>query len=135
MGRFDIHRNFIQICLSPKNGNNFSVGERQRIVLCSAFYRDTHLIVFDEPTSAIDYEGTRRIIDSIKKIPGDRTVIIATHNRDLLECGDRLISIENGRIIGNKVLRNGGEEVEVQTLKNETREVFGKPLGETHRIK
>jgi ABC-type bacteriocin/lantibiotic exporter with double-glycine peptidase domain len=113
-------------------GNNFSVGERQRIVLCSAFYRDTQLIVFDEPTSSIDYEGTRRIIDSIKKIPRDRTVIIATHNRDLIECGDRLITIENGRITGNEVLSYGRKEDEVLALKNETREMSGMQPGKTH---
>ena len=87
-------------------GNNFSVGERQRIVLSSAFYRNSDLIIFDEPTSSIDPDGIGKIIASIKNIPRDRTVIISTHNQDLIQCGDRLITIDNGEIVDNIVLKN-----------------------------
>jgi ABC-type bacteriocin/lantibiotic exporter with double-glycine peptidase domain len=95
-----------------KFGSNFSAGEKQRIVLSSAFYKDSDLFIFDEPTSAIDPEGAKNIIESINKIPRDKTVIISTHYPSFINYADRIIKIEDGRIIENRILIRKKEIVE-----------------------
>jgi ABC-type multidrug transport system fused ATPase/permease subunit len=79
--------------------NFVSGGERQRIALARAMYRDSELIVLDEPTSAIDNLNEQRIIDYIMKL--GKSIIMVTHNIDIAKRFNRVVEIDNK----NKILK------------------------------
>ena len=73
--------------------NVVSGGERQRIALARAMYRDSELIVLDEPTSAIDNLNEKRIIDYIMELK--KSIIMVTHNIDIAKRFNRVVEIDN----------------------------------------
>jgi ABC-type multidrug transport system fused ATPase/permease subunit len=79
--------------------NVVSGGERQRIALARAMYRDSELMVLDEPTSAIDNLNEKRIIDYIMKL--EKSIIMVTHNIDIAKRFNRVVEIDNK----NKILK------------------------------
>jgi ABC-type multidrug transport system fused ATPase/permease subunit len=76
--------------LSP---NNVSGGERQRIALARAMYRDSELIVLDEPTSAIDELNEKRIIDYLMKL--EKSIIMVTHNIEIAKRFNKVVEIDS----------------------------------------
>ena len=82
---------------SPK-GLDTVIGERQRIGIARAFYRNTNIIVLDEATSALDYETEKNILDHISQYSKDHTLIIITHRLNTIESCDFIYKIEDGQI-------------------------------------
>jgi ATP-binding cassette, subfamily C, bacterial len=80
-------------------GLKFSGGERQRIALARALLRKPDLLILDEATSALDGENTARIIETIRELKGETTILLITHNPLVLSCADQIISVENGRVV------------------------------------
>jgi len=80
-------------------GAQFSGGERQRIAIARALYRDAEFIVLDEPTSALDYWAERSLVESLEHLRGVRTVLIASHRDSLIQRCDRVILLHDGRAI------------------------------------
>ena len=64
-----------------ENGAKLSGGEKQRIVLCRALYRDPKILILDEPTSALDEYNEKKIIEDIFKLK-NITIILVSHNLD-----------------------------------------------------
>ena len=62
-----------------ENGMRISGGQRQRLGLARALYRNPEVIIFDEATSALDVETEKRVTREIMKLSGDRTLIIVAH--------------------------------------------------------
>lgn len=80
-----------------EGGRNLSAGQRQRIALARALYRDPFLIVLDEPNSNLDGDGERALADAIgaiKKRGG--IVIVVAHRNSVLSQIDFLLVMENG---------------------------------------
>ncbi|OUW01416.1 MAG: hypothetical protein CBD16_05610 [Betaproteobacteria bacterium TMED156] len=71
-------------------------GIKQKIGIARAIYGDPKLIVLDEPTSNMDQESEKQFIESIKEIKENSTLIIITHNREILLVSDLVLTIENG---------------------------------------
>lgn len=80
------------------NGINLSGGQRQRILIAREFYKDSHFMFFDEATSALDYETERLVQESIKKMIGSKTIVVAAHRLSTLKDADRLIILDEGSI-------------------------------------
>ncbi len=77
-----------------EDGKNISGGQRQRLVIARALYRNSDVLIFDEATSALDKQVEREIFDDIKKnFYGSKTLIISTHNHDLLNFCDIVFDI------------------------------------------
>lgn len=76
-----------------ENGSMLSGGQRQRILLAKAFLRDAELYVFDEATGALDGQVGEEIEEAIESLPRDKTVILVSHKKSLLERCDRVISV------------------------------------------
>ena len=78
---------------------SLSGGQKQRTAIASALLAGKKLLVFDEPTSGLDFasmECTAQLLDSIGN---DVTVLIVTHDMELIErCCTHILHIENGRI-------------------------------------
>ena len=81
--------------LIGENGTFMSGGQRQRIVLARALYKDFELLVMDEATAALDMETERAVIDSIRQVKKDKTILIATHHMSLADECDIVYRIEN----------------------------------------
>lgn len=80
--------------------HELSGGERQRVAIARAMVNRPDVIVADEPTGNLDPLNTADIVNLLKKINElDTTVILATHNKDIVDqLKKRVLTIENGRI-------------------------------------
>lgn len=85
--------------LVGENGTAVSGGQRQRIALARALYKDFELLVMDEATAALDMETEKAVIDSIRKVREDKTLLIATHHMSLANECDMIYRIENRKIV------------------------------------
>ncbi len=78
-----------------ENGAKISGGEKQRISIARAIYNDSEIIIFDESTNALDSETEKKIMNTIFKFKGIKTIIFITHKNEFLHMFDRKFKIEN----------------------------------------
>jgi subfamily B ATP-binding cassette protein HlyB/CyaB len=95
-----------------ERGASLSGGQRQRIAIARALVGDPRILIFDEATSALDYESEYAIQQNMRAICRGLTVIIIAHRLAALRLVDRILTIEDGRLVedGNHkdlVSRNG----------------------------
>ena len=79
-----------------------SGGEQQRVAIARAIVGDASVILADEPTAALDSENGHAIMKVLAEIAGNpsRAVLVVTHDPRILPFADRIIRIEDGRIVG-----------------------------------
>ena len=82
-----------------KGGIRPSTGQWQKIAIARFFYRNAPLVIFDEPTAAIDAVAEQKIFNKIYKFFKGKTVIIISHRFSTVRNADRIIVFEKGRII------------------------------------
>ena len=79
--------------------SEMSGGEQQRIAIARALIAETDLILADEPTGNLDYQTSKEIFDYFIKLKKmKKTILFATHNRELANKADYKLSISNGNI-------------------------------------
>jgi ABC-type multidrug transport system fused ATPase/permease subunit len=78
-----------------ENGKNISAGQRQRIGIARALYRDPQVIIFDEPTSSLDSLTSKNFIKTLNKIKKNKLVIMCTHDLKNLKTSDKIIEISS----------------------------------------
>ena len=81
-----------------ERGIRLSGGERQRIAIARALYRHPEVLIFDEATSALDNETEARLMETIKAVSKDRTVVMVAHRLTTLKDCDRIIRMDKGSI-------------------------------------
>ena len=82
-----------------EGGIGFSGGQRQALLLTRLLLRQPNILLLDEPTAAIDDVSEKMLIDQLKSWLGQKTLVIATHRRAVLELVDRIIVVHEGRIV------------------------------------
>ena len=82
-------------------GQSMSGGQGQRLVLTREVLRGGDIILMDEPTSALDVRVSAKIQDTIDELFAGKTRILITHDLDYARRYDRIIVMENGRIVGD----------------------------------
>ncbi len=82
-----------------ERGYGLSGGQIQRIALARAFLKDAEIIVLDEPTANLDAINKMLLLDIIDDLFKDKTLIIASHDHDVIKRMDRKIVIQQGRLI------------------------------------
>jgi len=93
-------------------GEELSIGEWQKLALARAFVRDAPIIVLDEPTSAIDPEAERDVMEGFRALVRERTGIVISHRLSTVTWVDRIYVLEGGRVVESgphaELLRRGG---------------------------
>lgn len=80
-------------------GIALSGGQRQRIGLARAFFKQATLLVLDEATGQLDPDTESAVLDAIAALPRDHTVVIVAHSPSGLAEVDRIVRLEDGRIV------------------------------------
>ncbi|NGX55210.1 MAG: Lipoprotein-releasing system ATP-binding protein LolD [Chlamydiae bacterium] len=83
---------------------NMSLGEQQRIAIARGCIHSPRLIVCDEPTSALDHETGHKVLEIFKEIALSQecALIIVTHDARIFEFADRILKMDDGRIVGEQ---------------------------------
>lgn len=82
-----------------EGGVGFSGGQRQALLLARLLIRQPKILLLDEPTAAIDDVSEKQLIDHLKGYLTHRTMIVATHRRAVLELVDRILVVNDGKIV------------------------------------
>lgn len=77
---------------------HLSGGQRQRLALAHALYRARDLLILDEATGQLDTASEDTIVEVLKLLPRDLTVIVASHRAALFECCDTIYELADGRL-------------------------------------
>lgn len=80
--------------------DRLSGGEQQRVAIARALAHEPMLILADEPTGNLDYETGQQILDILNNLvrKNGRTMIIATHDRDICKIADRVVELRGGKL-------------------------------------
>ncbi len=84
-----------------ENGANLSGGERQRIAIARAILRNPKILILDEPTSSLDSEAENKIKITLNSISKNRTTITIAHRLSTIINADRIIVLDQGKIISS----------------------------------
>jgi len=83
-----------------------SGGQQQRVSISRALINQPSILLADEPTGALDHKNSLDVIDALRRINEQgTTVIIVTHDMDIAQSCDRIISLKDGRIESDKVTK------------------------------
>jgi putative ABC transport system ATP-binding protein len=83
-----------------------SGGERQRVAIARALINDPPIILADEPTGNLDSQTGLEIVELFKSLAAQgRTVVLVTHERDIAEYADNVVTIKDGRILDGQAHR------------------------------
>ncbi len=83
-----------------EDATNISGGQKQLLSLARALLTTSEIILLDEVTSSLDPNTTNKIIALLDDLKTDHTLIVITHNKDLMKASDKLIVLNNGKIVG-----------------------------------
>lgn len=87
------------------NASSMSGGQRQRLAIARALYKEAPILILDEATSALDNESERAVQEALMRLQQGKTTVIIAHRLSTIESADRIVVMDAGRIIemGNHV--------------------------------
>ncbi len=85
---------------------SLSGGQKQRVAVARALVSNPDIIFADEPTAALDRESGRTVVEMLKALGQKRntTTVMVTHDNRILELADRIITLEEGRIVKDELM-------------------------------
>ncbi len=84
-----------------ERGMNLSGGQRQAVTIARALLLDPDILIFDEPTSAMDNNAELLLRQRIKESLADKTLLLFTHRTSLLELVERVVIMEAGKVVAD----------------------------------
>ena len=82
-----------------ERGDTLSGGQRQRVAIARALLRDTPVVILDEATTGLDPAARALVLDAVDRLARGRTTLIVTHDADVAVRADRVVWIEDGRVV------------------------------------
>ena len=96
------------------NAENISVGEKQLLAFARTLLSKSEVLLFDEVTSSLDINTSKKVIEILKDLKKDHTIIMITHKPELMKKADRIIVLNEGKIVGDgthkQLLEQKGKE-------------------------
>jgi ATP-binding cassette subfamily B protein len=80
-------------------GNGISNGQKQRILIARAVYKNPSFLLFDEATNSLDAKNEKVIMNNLQEFFKDRTVIIVAHRLSTVKNADKIVVLEDGKVI------------------------------------
>ena len=113
---------------ATERGNNLSGGQRQRIALARALVAEPRVLILDDTTSAVDVATEARIMSNLAERYGDTTVLMVVQRVTAALSADRILLLDEGRLIGN------GNHAELLETSAAYREIVESQLGPLDEI-
>ena len=82
-----------------KRGGRLSAGQRQLVAFARAFLADPAVLILDEATSSLDVPTERAVQRALRTVLPDRTALIIAHRLSTVEIADRVLVLDDGRIV------------------------------------
>ena len=82
-----------------ERGATLSGGQRQRLAIARAFLRNAPVLILDEPTSALDAKTETNLLAALDRLKADRTTFIIAHRLSTIRNADRIVVLEEGRVV------------------------------------
>ena len=108
----NLHPNGFDMLVGER-GETLSGGQRQGVGIARAMVGNPRIIILDEPTSAMDHSGEELVKRRLTEATANRTLLLNTHRSSLFDLVDRIIVIDNG-----KIMADGGKEQVIEALRN-----------------
>ena len=106
-----------------KGGQDLSSGQWQRLAVARGLYRDSPVVIWDEPTAPLDAKAEYAVYESLRKLASNRTVILITHRLGSIRNADCILFLERGRLVEQgthkELLRMNGRYAELYRLQTE----------------
>lgn len=81
------------------NASLMSGGQRQRLAIARALYKDAPILILDEATSALDNESERLVQDALSNLQRGKTTVVIAHRLSTIESADRIVVMDQGQIV------------------------------------
>lgn len=111
-----------------ERGNNLSGGEKQRIAIARAILHNPRILILDEATSSVDVETEKQIQDAVARLTKGRTTIAIAHRLSTLRNANRLVVLEEGRIVEvgthSELMEKRGVFYDLVQLQRQTSEII-----------
>ena len=111
-----------------ERGDRLSAGEKQRVAIARAILRDPRILILDEATSSVDTETEKKIQEALAILTSGRTTIAIAHRLSTLRNCDRLLVIEDGRVVESgthaELIAKEGEFYKLVTMQKELSEII-----------
>lgn len=85
-----------------EGGARLSVGQRQRLGIARALYREAKVLLLDEPTAALDSLTESQVVETLIDLRGDVTMIVVAHRIGTLDAADQILRLENGKLVADR---------------------------------
>ena len=84
--------------------DSLSGGQKQRVAIARALVAHPAIVLADEPTAALDSKSGRDVVNLMQKLAKEQgsTILLVTHDNRILDIADRLVHLEDGRLVTNK---------------------------------
>jgi putative ABC transport system ATP-binding protein len=81
--------------------SDLSGGQKQRVAIARALVSQPKIILADEPTAALDKQSGRDVVDIMQRLAKEQgsTILLVTHDNRILDIADRIIYMEDGRLV------------------------------------
>ena len=80
-------------------GNGLSQGQKQRLLIARAIYKNPQYLFFDEATNALDSNNEKIIMNNLNHFYSGKTVVIAAHRLSTVKNADKIIVLDHGKVI------------------------------------
>ncbi|MDE5983067.1 MAG: ATP-binding cassette domain-containing protein, partial [Duncaniella sp.] len=82
-----------------RDGTGLSLGQRQRILIARAVYRNPDFILLDEATNSLDAANERAIVENLSRFYRGRTVVVVAHRLSTVRDADNIVVLDRGRVV------------------------------------